>query len=201
MKRILAIVTLFCVFGGAIYVINPFSSNSNDGFSVYESVAQGYAGNVYVEVSYDADLTIKSVVATHDGETQGIGTNAIEQLPALIIEANSVDVDIVAGATVTSDAILEAVENTTQMAYLNRTEEVVVSGYASDFSVFVSLSNGDISAIEIGENTETQGIGTNAIEQLPAIIIEANSTEVDVVTGATVTSTAILNAVSTVLGE
>ena len=43
-------------------------------------------------------------------ETPGISDPAIEQLPAAIVEANSTDVDSVSGASVTSKAIKEAVQ-------------------------------------------------------------------------------------------
>ena len=44
-------------------------------------------------------------------ETLGISDPAIEQIPAAIVEAQSTDVDGVAGATVTSDAIKNAVKD------------------------------------------------------------------------------------------
>ena len=42
-------------------------------------------------------------------ETVGVGSVAVDWLPARIVEANSIDVDGVTGATVTSDAIKAAV--------------------------------------------------------------------------------------------
>ena len=42
-----------------------------------------------------------------------------------------------------------------------------------------------ITAVEVGDNSETQGIGSKAIEQLPAEIVEANGIDgVDGVSGA-----------------
>ncbi len=54
---------------------------------------------------------IVDVKAEGANETQGIGTNAIDQLPGKIVEANSADVEVVSGATVTSNAIIEAVKS------------------------------------------------------------------------------------------
>ena len=42
-------------------------------------------------------------------ETAGISDGAIEKIPAAIVEKQSTDVDTVSGATVTSKAIIEAV--------------------------------------------------------------------------------------------
>ena len=62
-----------------------------------------------VEVTADA-TTIYSITVTEQNETQGIGTNAIEQLPSAIVAANGVEgVDGVSGATITSNAIFDAV--------------------------------------------------------------------------------------------
>ena len=51
---------------------------------------------------------IKDVQAEGPGETAGIGSKAIESMPGAIVASNSLDVDMVAGATVTSTAIIEA---------------------------------------------------------------------------------------------
>ncbi|MGB4440078.1 MAG: FMN-binding protein, partial [Sedimentibacter sp.] len=51
------------------------------------------------------------VEAVGEKETQGVGSMAIEQLPAKIVEANSTEVDVIAGATYTSKAIIYAVNN------------------------------------------------------------------------------------------
>ena len=53
--------------------------------------------------------------------------------------------------------------------------------------------------VNILEQNETPGIGSVAVEKLPGAIVEANSLEVDGITGATVTSTAIKTAVTEAL--
>nr|WP_300094251.1 FMN-binding protein [Sedimentibacter sp.] len=70
--------------------------------------AKGFGGDVTVTVVVDGD-DIVSVEAVGASETQGVGSNAIDQLPAKIAEADSTEVDGVSGATVTSNAIKEAV--------------------------------------------------------------------------------------------
>lgn len=71
--------------------------------------AQGYGGEVTVTVEVNGNDII-SVDAVGEKETQGVGSNALEQLPDKIAEANSTDVEVVSGATVTSKAIKEAVD-------------------------------------------------------------------------------------------
>ena len=68
--------------------------------------------------------------------------------------------------------------------------------------VTVTVEGGKIASVEVGDNSETQGIGTNAIEQLPGAIVEAGTTEgVDGVAGATVTSDAIFEAIANALAN
>ncbi len=85
-------------------------------------------------------------------------------------------------------------------AYADGTYEGTGKGIGGDVPVTVTVEGGKIASVEVGDNSETQGIGTNAIEQLPALIVEAGGTEgVEGVSGATVTSNAILDAVETAL--
>ena len=70
-------------------------------------------------------------------------------------------------------------------------------GIGGDVPVTVTIKDGKIAKVEVGENSETEGIGSKAIEQLPDAIVKANGTEgVDAVSGASVTSKAIFDAVN-----
>lgn len=70
-------------------------------------MAQGMDGPVTVELALSQD-TIYSVTVTDANETPEIGTKAIDALPGEIVSANSLDVDAVSGATITSNAIKKA---------------------------------------------------------------------------------------------
>ncbi|MCC8139940.1 MAG: FAD-dependent oxidoreductase [Lachnospiraceae bacterium] len=76
----------------------------------YTASAQGLNGAVTVEVTFSEDA-IESVVVTDHQETEGIGSNAVDQLPDKIVETQSLGIDGVSGATYTSTAIIEAVAN------------------------------------------------------------------------------------------
>ena len=71
--------------------------------------ADGFGGPITVEVTMDGD-DITAVTVTSNSETPSIAGAALEQIPAAIVEADSADVDIVAGATYTSNGIINAVK-------------------------------------------------------------------------------------------
>ncbi len=73
----------------------------------YSAQAQGFGGAVEVTMTFDA-AGITDVKIVGDKETAGIGGKAVEDMPAQILEAQSAEVDGVAGATYTSTAVREA---------------------------------------------------------------------------------------------
>ena len=75
----------------------------------YTGTAQGNNGDVTVEVTLSADK-IEKVEVTEHKESAGISDAAIANIPATIVESQSLNVDTVSGATHTSDAILDAVK-------------------------------------------------------------------------------------------
>lgn len=75
------------------------------------------------------------------------------------------------------------------------TYEVEVDGYGGKMKVATTLSADKIEKVEVLEHGETDGIGTNAVAELPGKIVEGQTLNVEAVTGATVSSTAILDAV------
>ena len=80
--------------------------------------------------------------------------------------------------------------------YVDGTYTASGKGIGGEVPVTVTVKDGMIASVEVGPNSETRGIGSRAIEQLPAKIVEANGLEgVDAVSGATVTSKAIFSAV------
>ena len=69
--------------------------------------AKGYVGDVTVTVTVENGV-ITEVKAEGKDETVGIGSVALEQLPAAMVAGNTINVDVVASATFTSNAVIEA---------------------------------------------------------------------------------------------
>ncbi|HHY27239.1 MAG TPA: FMN-binding protein [Desulfitobacterium dehalogenans] len=75
------------------------------------------------------------------------------------------------------------------------------AGIHPGLKVSVVVKDGKIAEVNVVEHQETDGIGSIAIEKLPSQIIEAQSTEVDSVTGASLSSGAIKEAVNKALDQ
>ena len=75
-------------------------------------------------------------------------------------------------------------------------------GIGGKVPVTVVVSGGRVSEVCVGDNAETRGIGSVAIGRIPGEIVRQNGTDnVDVVSGATVTSKAIVAAVGECLAK
>lgn len=93
-------------------------------------------------------------------------------------------------------------ETVTQGIYTDGTYEATSdAGVHPGLKVSVVVKDGNISEVSVLEHSETEGIGVQAIEKIPTLIVENQSTEVDSVTGASKTSEAIKEAVNTALSE
>ena len=73
------------------------------------------------------------------------------------------------------------------------------TGMKPGLKVSVVVADGKISTVEVTEHNETEGYSEPALEQIPGAIEEKNSTDVDAVSGATLTSNAIKEAVNQAL--
>ena len=78
---------------------------------------------------------------------------------------------------------------------------VVCNGFYGDFDMTVTIADGKISAISAEENQETPELGGKAIAILTEAMIENNTSGVDGVSGATITSAMFKRAVSAALDE
>ncbi len=146
------------------------------------------------------------VVACACGRTVTFGRHAVRY----IAEQAGYDLTNVTEGdpTFTSDseAALAASEtetvDTSAVTLNDGTYEASSLGHGGDVPVTVTVEGGVVASVEVGDNSETQGIGSNAIEQLPDAIVAANGTAgVDAVSGATETSNAIFNAVNDCLAQ
>lgn len=79
--------------------------------TVHTGTAKGYGGDVKVEVKVDDSNKITEIAVDAPDETPAIGGEAAPKVAQSIKDQQSVNVDTVSGATVTSKAVIEAVKN------------------------------------------------------------------------------------------
>ena len=150
--------------------------------------AMGLNGEVTVTVEL-TDGVITSVTAEGAQETPGIGSVAIEQLPALMAQNNTINVDAVSGATITSNAILTAVREALKNAgvnpddYMEKPEEEALEDAEYDADVVI---------VGAGGAGMTAAL-TAADQGLQVLVLESQ----DAVGGNTVKSTGGMNAAKT----
>lgn len=144
-----------------------------------EGTAKGHNGDIKAVVTFEGDKIAK-VDLEHE-ETEGLGDKAADSLVEKIVANNSVNVDTVSGATVTSTALIEAVkaaieasgrdvkafeteaEEKTGETIEKETDVVVIGGGGAGFAAAVSAkeAGADVILLEklasVGGNTLISG--------------------------------------------
>ena len=179
----------------------------------YTGTAQGFGGDVTVEITVDDEGKITSATITGDSETPEVGGAALESLADQLVAAGSADIDGVAGATFTSTGVKEAAA---QAMAQSKGEEIVDTplagmtageytdtqkGYQGTVTVSVKVSENAIESVDVTETTETPQMIATVVDRLPERIVAAQSTAVDSITGATASSNALKVAVRNCLIE
>ena len=150
--------------------------------------AMGLNGEVTVTVEL-TDGVITSVTAEGAQETPGIGSVAIEQLPALMAQNNTINVDAVSGATITSNAILTAVREALKNAGVNPDDYMEKP---AEEALEDAEYDADVVIVGAGGAGMTAAL-TAADQGLQVLVLESQ----DAVGGNTVKSTGGMNAAKT----
>ena len=193
---------------------------------------KGYGGEIEVVVGMDLKGTVTgvSVGGADFAETAGLGAKTKEPaftdqfigiVPPAVLKEN---VDSVTGASISSGAVVSAVNNTTSYMYfqsgLKEPEEdplagafevrtATAQGFAGPVTVQVALDeNGVITGLVVGDENfaETTGLGERAKESsFREQFVGKSGTlaygdGIDALSGATITSNAVMQAVNEALG-
>lgn len=155
----------------------------------YSASKSGMGGLVPVSVTFSADR-IESVTIGNNSETPGIATPVLESFPGQIVEGQTLNIDTVAGATLTSNAVIDAVADAvtqaggdaqtlrtkqktqkTAGAAIEKTADVVViGGGGAGLAAATSASERGVSVIllekglAVGGNTLRAGGAYNAVD-------------------------------------
>ncbi len=201
-RRSISLVLLIAllVVTGVVWSMGAQEEGLKDG--VYVGRAQGFGGEVVVDVTISGGRITAIAVRPHD-ETPFIAGPAIETLVAKMIETQSPEVEAVSGATYTSNALIAAVKQAVRKAegFKDGVYTGTAEGFGGPLTVEVTVANGAIAKVVVLENSETPFIAEEAFKKLPEAIVANQSWDVDVVSGATYTSKAIIAAVEAALTE
>lgn len=182
------------------------------GAETYEAVSAGFGGEVKVSLNVE-DGVITDAAVTGESETPNIGGAALEPLAAQLVQAGNAEIDGVAGATLTSNAVREAAAAALAQASGEGAVEAVLAdgvytaeAYGFDMAVsdkvVVTVENGRMSAIAYGEDCGDTPPMLDTVEKtLFPRILEAQSVGVDAASGATVSSNAVKAAVTDCLTQ
>lgn len=86
-------------------------------------------------------------------------------------------------------------------AFTAGTYTASAKGMGGDVTVEVVVTADKIESVTVTKQNETAGVADGALDKMPAAIVEAQGLKIDAVSGATVTSTAILAAVTDCLTQ
>ncbi|MDO5134076.1 MAG: FMN-binding protein, partial [Eubacteriales bacterium] len=150
---------LLCVVIFAVSVCGPAFAED---VTITKS-AQGFGGEVSVSITFSGD-DIAAVEIVGDQETANVGQAAIPTLTQQVLDAGSAEIDGVSGASITSQAVRDAVTavisekngvTADAIAYTPGTYEGEAYGNTSTISVAVTLGADRIENIEITNQNET----------------------------------------------
>ena len=200
MKKNICIVLVLCMLLGMTGIASADAAYTA---GTYTAAAAGFGGEVKVTVTVD-EKAITDVKVEAAGETPAIGGVAVANMPAAIVAAGSADVDITTGATVTSQAIITALEAalaqasgadlTAKMAPGTYTAQAYGFQQISPITVNVTVDETSIKKVEFDGNLDSVAMIRAVKTYLLPRIVENQSVGVDAITGATATSNAVLSA-------
>ncbi len=205
MKKLLAMLLSVCMLLSMVTFAAVAEGKYTPG--EYEGTAQGFGGTVTVKVTVDENA-VTAVTVTGEYETPALGGAAIEGYNTSLVGVTDADaVEVTSGATVTSTAVKDALaqalaaaageeQTTGEIKFVPGEYEGTATGYNGDVTLKVTFGETTIENIEVVSSKETEHVGDVAFEPMFENIKAFTSTGVDVVSGATFTSRAVLNAVN-----
>ena len=192
---------------------------------VYVGSSRGYGGTVRVQVTMESGSITEVEILDASHETKQFLRRA-KRLLTTVVETQSWEVDAVSEATYTSRGILGAVQNaltgevvnnplppqpkpaatlvveefTAPSIYLDGIYTAEATGFEGQITVQVTVAEDKITDITILSAEDEEEYLSRSKQVIPAIL-EGQSPNVDTVSGATYSSTGILNAVKLALAK
>lgn len=104
----------YCVIGFIIVGLACIFVEKANGPKLYTGVGDGFDSEITVEImakkNSKGELRISDIKYTH-GDTEAIAGPALNELATKVKNTQSIDVDVVAGATYSSEGFIQALED------------------------------------------------------------------------------------------
>ncbi len=172
---LLATAMSLCLFTGCGGSSSPAAaSGSTAGVAgVYEGTGTGRNGDIVVAVTLDDAGTITDIQVKENSETEGVGTPAFDQMIPQMVANNTIAVDTVATATLTSNGLLEAVRNALEAAGVDladyAAEVETAQGEDTAYDVDVVIVGGGGAGMAAAASAAGAGASVLVLEKTPAI--------------------------------
>ena len=169
MKKLLAVILALALMMTSVLALADTSYTGTADSQI------GGVGAVTVTVTLKDDGSLASVVVDECKDTPGICELPCEQLPAQMVELNSINVDVVAGATLTSNAIMAAVKNALENGGVDTTalmekKEVVVEKAADEtLECDVVVIGAGGAGLAAAISAEQNGANVIVVEKMPKV--------------------------------
>ncbi|HBS94039.1 MAG TPA: hypothetical protein DEA85_08485 [Firmicutes bacterium] len=177
---------------------------------VYTGTGRGFGGDITVKVTFAGGKLTDVEIVSHK-ESPNVSDPAIKQIPQAMIDEQTVEVDAVSGATMSSEGIKAAVRDA--LAEFGGQADVPIDissllpgkytgtarGFSSDITVEVTVAGGKITEITIISQDDTAEVSGPAFAAIIAAIKQEQSLDVDLVSGATYSSEGLVEAVKNAL--
>lgn len=131
----------------------------------YTSSAAGYGGDVTVTLTIDESGKITDGNVNATTETDKIGQVAAPDVLKAIIDGNTVEVETVSGATMTSDAIIEAAKDCLKQAGVEVVEKEVVKADDEEITVDVVVVGAGLSGLSASGAALREGANVLCVEK------------------------------------
>lgn len=139
----------------------------------YEGTGKGRNGDIVVAVTLDDTGAITDIEVKEQAETPGVGDIAFEQMLPQMVEHNTIAVDAVATATLTSNGLLEAVRAALTAAGVDpdsyNGEVAAAKGEDTSYDVDVAIVGAGGAGMSAAAAAAEQGASVLVLEKAAAI--------------------------------
>lgn len=147
------------------------SANFKSG--TYTATVPGRNGDLTVSVTV-TDEKIESVEVTNHSETPGLCDGAVTEIPKEIVNSQSIAVDTISGATVTSEAVIEAakqalLEAGASLEYISENKAEKVEAQSVEYTTDVVIAGAGCAGLSAAIEAAQAGAKVILVEKLAMV--------------------------------